>query len=257
MDLKFNISIADGYNSKSQIARVLTENWVSKNIYCPVCGTSRLEDFANNSPVADFYCVKCSSEYELKSKKDVFTQKIIDGAYGTMIERINSDNNPNFFFLNYSERDLAVKNFIVIPKHYFVDDIIEKRNPLGPNARRAGWVGCNILLQNIPNSGKIFLVENGKILEKETVLTNWQRTSFLSKQKKESRGWTIEVMKLLDRINSENFSLNEIYNFEAVLKIKFPNNNFIKDKIRQQLQVLRDKGLIEFKGRGNYLKITN
>ena len=32
-------------------------------------------------------------------------------------------------------------------------------------------------------------------------------------------------------------------------------NNFIKDKIRQQLQLLRDRGLIEFKGNGNYKKI--
>ena len=255
MDLKFNISIADGYTSKSQIARVLTENWVSLNIYCPVCGMNRLHDFTNNLPVADFYCEKCNSEYELKSKKDIFTQKIVDGAYGTMIERINSDNNPNFFFLNYSERDLSVKNFIVIPKHFFVDDIIEKRNALGANAKRAGWIGCNILLKNIPNSGKIFLVKNGVIIKKETVLNNWKRTSFLSNQKKESRGWTIEVMKLLDKIQTDDFSLNRMYKFEDELKVKFPNNNFIKDKIRQQLQVLRDKGLIEFKGRGNYRKL--
>ncbi|MBL7991777.1 MAG: restriction endonuclease, partial [Candidatus Kapabacteria bacterium] len=31
-------------------------------------------------------------------------------------------------------------------------------------------------------------------------------------------------------------------------------NNFIKDKIRQQLQVLRDKGIIEFVSRGIYQK---
>jgi hypothetical protein len=33
------------------------------------------------------------------------------------------------------------------------------------------------------------------------------------------------------------------------------NNNFIKDKIRKQLQVLRDNGLLEFKGNGLYRKI--
>jgi type II restriction enzyme len=46
-----------------------------------------------------------------------------------------------------------------------------------------------------------------------------------------------------------------MYQFENKLKIKHPNNNFIKDKIRQQLQVLRDKGLIEFVGRGKYKKV--
>ena len=34
------------------------------------------------------------------------------------------------------------------------------------------------------------------------------------------------------------------------------NNNFIKDKISQQLQLLRDKGIIEFVGRGNYKKVN-
>lgn len=46
-----------------------------------------------------------------------------------------------------------------------------------------------------------------------------------------------------------------MYQFKEVLKLKYPDNDFIKDKIRQQLQLLRDKGLIEFKTRGNYKKI--
>ena len=45
-----------------------------------------------------------------------------------------------------------------------------------------------------------------------------------------------------------------MYQFEQKLKTKYPNNQFIKDKIRQQLQVLRDKDLIEFVSRGTYRK---
>jgi type II restriction enzyme len=173
-----------------------------------------------------------------------------------MIERINADNNPHFFFLNYSAQNLEVLNFIVIPKHYFIDDIIEKRKPLSPLARRAGWIGCNILLQNIPASGKIYLVKGGKFQDRKLVIDTWARTAFLANQKKEGRGWTIEILKLLEKIPQQEFSLAEVYQFENLLKLKFPNNNFIKDKIRQQLQALRDKGLIEFKGNGNYKKIN-
>ena len=43
--------------------------------------------------------------------------------------------------------------------------------------------------------------------------------------------------------------------FEDELKKKHPDNNFIKDKIRQQLQYLRDKGFIEFVTPGHYKKI--
>lgn len=33
---------------------------------------------------------------------------------------------------------------------------------------------------------------------------------------------------------------------------KYPNNQPVKDKIRQQLQVLRDKGYLDFVSRGYY-----
>ena len=62
-------------------------------------------------------------------------------------------------------------------------------------------------------------------------------------------------MKCVDSIAKRTFSLDDIYKFENDLKLKHPENNFIKDKIRQQLQVLRDKGIIEFTGKGNYKKI--
>lgn len=255
MDLNFDISVAEGYASNSQIARLLTENWVSRNVYCPSCGNSNLLSFKNNNPVGDFHCDICKAEYELKSKKDSFTQRIVYGAFSSMIQRINSSNNPHFFFLNYSNTESKVKNFLVIPKHYFIDDIIEKRTPLADTARRAGWIGCNILLNNIPTSGKIFLVKNEQIVPTRSVLESWNKTAFLANQKKEARGWTIETLKLLDQIQSNEFDLNDVYAFETELKDKFPSNNFIKDKLRQQLQVLRDRGLLEFRGRGKYRKI--
>ena len=43
--------------------------------------------------------------------------------------------------------------------------------------------------------------------------------------------------------------------FEKTLQNIYPENNHIKDKIRQQLQYLRDLGLIEFKGKGLYKKL--
>lgn len=148
MNLNFNSTIIESYYSNSQIARILTENWVSENMYCPRCGNIYIKHFENNRPVADFYCPYCKNEYELKSKNGSLGHKITDGAYETMIRRITSNENPDFFFMNYSREKLIVKDLILIPKHFFVPDIIEKRNPLKASARRAGWIGCNILLDN-------------------------------------------------------------------------------------------------------------
>ena len=232
----------------------MTETWVKANGYCPSCGNENLNGIKNNSPVADFICKNCNSEFELKSKKGGFASKVVDGAFKTMLERINSDNNPHFFFLNYSIINLDVQDFFVIPKYYFTDDIIEKRKPLSNKAKRAGWVGCNIVIQNIPINGKIFYVKNGIIQNKTKVIELWSKTNFIGKQKLESRSWSIEILKLIEGIKTNEFNLKEVYKFENELKLKFPKNNFIKDKIRQQLQILRDQGLLEFKGNGTYKK---
>jgi len=252
MLLNFNSTLATQYKNQSQAIRVMTEDWVKNEIFCPNCG-NLVKDFENNKPVADFYCANCSEEYELKSKKDEMGKKIVDGAYKTMIERLNSANNPSFFFLNYDLQDYKVRNFVVIPKHFFVPEIIEKRKPLSKSARRAGWVGCNILLQGIPQSGKIFYIKNGNPENKKDVLKNWQKTLFLRDSNKiDLRGWILDVMSCIDKLNKKEFTLNEVYSFENVLHQKHPDNKHVKDKIRQQLQFLRDKGYLEFLDRGRY-----
>lgn len=256
MDLKFDLRLSEGYSSKSQIARMLTENWVLKNSYCPNCGNLYLNEFENNRPVADFFCENCNEEFELKSKKGKLSHTIADGAYSTMIDRINSDNNPNFFFLTYT-KDWNVSNFLIIPKHFFTEDIIIKRPPLAETARRAGWVGCNIDISNVSDVGKVFLVKDTVISDKEEVKKSFSKTLFIRDINLNSRGWVLDILKCIESIPKVDFTLNEMYKFEEKLKVKYPNNNFIKDKIRQQLQILRDKGFIEFTGRGKYKKVRN
>jgi type II restriction enzyme len=251
VDLAFDLSLSNGYTSNSQIARILTESWVEKNIFCLSCGDF-LSNYENNKPVADFYCLSCAEDYELKSKKNSMGTKIVDGAYSTMIARLDSSQNPNFFFLNYDAKKFQVNNFIVIPKHFFTSEIIEKRKPLAIVAKRAGWVGCNILMDSIPESGKIYFIKNQKPEDKTRILDSWSKTLFLRDSKVEQKGWLIDIMMCIDKIGKKSFCLKEVYAFVPHLKARHPENNFVEDKIRQQLQVLRDKGYLKFTSRGNY-----
>ena len=118
--------IAEQYNSNSQKIRVITEQWVNDNLFCPYCGKAHIAHFENNRPVADFYCPDCAEEYELKSKNGTIENKINDGAYDTMIQRIVSINNPNFFFMNYNKHNLQVRDFLMVPKYFFSPEIIER-----------------------------------------------------------------------------------------------------------------------------------
>lgn len=240
------------YESSSQSARAWTERWVSTWVFCPNCGNPKITQYEANRPVADFSCAACKEEYELKSQKTKFGAKVLDGAYRTMCERLTASNNPNLMLLNYDLKQLSVTDLCVVPKHFFVREIIEKRKPLAPTARRAGWIGCNILLNEIPASGKIFFVQNRQPLPKKYVLEKWQKTLFLRDEEVEARGWLIEVMKCVEKIGQSEFELDDVYAFENQLGEIYPNNRHVKQKIRQQLQVLRDKGYLDFVSRGYY-----
>jgi type II restriction enzyme len=240
------------FESAPQNARLWTEGWVARNLFCPSCGAERLSKFPNNHPVADFHCATCREEYELKSQRNRIGAKVVDGAYRTMCERLSADNNPHLVSLSYNPASQSVTNLFVVPKHFFVAEIIERRKPLAATARRAGWVGCNILLGEVPSSGKVFLVRDGALVPKSLVLDSWKRTAFLREERVEARGWLIEVMKCVESIGRSEFKLEDVYAFEGRLSAIYPENRNVRPKIRQQLQVLRDHGYLEFLGRGEY-----
>jgi len=252
MNLSLGKTTTKNFKSASQKIRVLSEGWVSSEIYCPSCGNPQITQYSNNKPVADFYCDRCAEDFELKSKKGNMGKVVPAGAYSKMIERINSAIKPNFFFMGYLE-SMHVNNFFVVPKHFFISEIIEKRKPLKETARRAGWVGSNILFSKIPKAGQISYIENGVEVDKKEVLDKWQKTVFLKEiNKVDARGWVLDIMNCIDSLDKKEFSLQDIYNFEPDLQIIHPENKHIKPKIRQQLQVLRDKGYLEFIEAGKY-----
>jgi hypothetical protein len=113
------------YTSGSQSARAWTEAWVSAWAYCPHCGNAKISSFPNNSPLADFFCTACSEEFELKSQKGRFGAKVLDGEFHTKCQRLAASNNPNLLLMNYDLKSLAVVNLFIVPKHFFVREIIE------------------------------------------------------------------------------------------------------------------------------------
>ena len=143
-------------------------------------------------------------------------------------------------------------DLFTIPKFFFTPAIIEKRKPLSENARRAGWVGCNILYNQLPDSAKIFYVRDGVIADAESVVEKYKKVSFVAEKPLESKGWLLDVMFIIESLHKDIFELDDVYKFIDFFRSQHPNNNHIQDKIRQQLQFLRDKGFIEFIGRGNY-----
>ena len=255
MDLYLNKELAAKYRSKSQIARVLTEAWISDNMYCPRCGNDKIEHFPNNKKVADFFCPKCGSEYELKSKSGSMERKIANGAYDTFVQRITSNTSPDFLILNYSMEKLYIRNLWFIPKHFFVPNIVEKRKPLPNTARRAGWIGCNIYFDKIPKQGQMGIICNRIPIAKNDVIAQVQDMSFFDTDNISTRSWIVDILYCINKIPKTIFSLEDVYQFESWLASQHPANHNIRPKVRQQLQILRDNNIIEFLGNGLYKKL--
>lgn len=246
MKLNFQTSLAKNYSNSSQKIRAMSEPWTEQNIFCPNCW-SKIKNLENNKAVSDFLCEECLENYEQKASKYKFKWKVLSSEYYTLIKRLEEKNKPHFFFLHYLDWIFSVNDFFVVPKYFFVAEIIEKRRPLSSTARRAGWTGSNILFSKIPNSWKIYYIEDWEVVSKEKILEKWQKTAFLKDIKKDKlKGWILDIMNCIESLNKKEFSLNEIYAFENDLRMLHAENNNIKAKIRQQLQFLRNKNYLKF-----------
>jgi type II restriction enzyme len=239
------------YTSKSQLARVMTESWVATNGYCLACESDRLIPTSANTQARDFECHDCGHPYELKSALRGFGKKVVDGAYASMIGRIESKHASSFLLLRYSNTS-AVTDLTAIHHTLITREVVEERKPLSQTARSAGWIGCNILLSSIPPEGRIPIIKNGAALPKEDSRALFAATEKLANQRLENRNWSRALLNCLHNLPPTTFTLEQAYSFEPQLSSLYPDNRNIRPKIRQQLQVLRDAGLLIFEGNGNY-----
>ena len=122
---------------------------------------------------------------------------------------------------------------------------------LRPTARRAGWVGCNIVLDKISVNARIPIIQDGKVRPKQAVRDDYERLRPLEKLKVEKRGWTLDVLNVVCSLGKKEFSLQDVYAHTSALAALHPDNHNVQPKIRQQLQELRDLGFLTFDGPGH------
>jgi type II restriction enzyme len=255
MNLSLGIDGLERYKSRSQRARVATESWAEENLFCCVCDNPRLVRLRHNNPGFDLSCPSCHSRYQLKSQSRKLGSTILGSAYSEMRKAILGDQGPNLLLLAYDRSSWQVHTVILIPKFAFVMSAIERRKPLAPTARRAGWIGCKILLHKIPPDVRIPFVEDGKHLPAARVRELYARLRPIQRMMPEQRGWALDVLQVVRSLRRVEFVLSDVYSSERELASLHPNNRHVRDKIRQQLQFLRDAGFLKFLGGGRYVAV--
>jgi len=255
MDLSLDTAVAEGYSSKAQRSRVITESWAEANLYCLNCETDRLQAHRPGKRVEDFLCPSCDRRIQLKASRGGHGRRVANSAYDAKMDAIEANRAPDYAFMGFDPDVWQVTDLFYVPGHFMTPPVVEKRNPLSSDARRSGWVGSYILLDRIPDAGRIKIIEGCAAIPREEARSKFEQTAFLSEEGAEARGWTTAVMDCIDDLDvgqGERFELADVYDFEDRLAELYPDNQHVRAKIRQQLQVLRDEGLIEFLGNGEY-----
>jgi len=101
------------------------------------------------------------------------------------------------------------------------------------------------------------MVSGGTARQTDQVRDDWGRYAFLGADKRSRGGWGADTLGCIHQLQQETgsslFTLREFYSrFVEQLGSWHPANQHIEAKIRQQLQVLRDGGVLQFLGRGHY-----
>jgi type II restriction enzyme len=255
MQLACDVSIASHYKSSPQRARVISESWFSQNIYCLACESDWVTRTAPNTKATDFLCQTCGHRYELKTFTRRPPRSLVDGAYAALIARINASTAPTLCLLGRSE-SWQIQSLVAIHSGFLTPWVIERRPPLSQSARRAGWVGCNIRLDRIPPDGEIAIISDGICLPKSDVRSRFRRFLPLVNLPADQRGWTTLTLSIIRTLGKTRFELSDLYAREHQFAETYPGNRHVRAKIRQQLQVLRDLGVLAFEGGGRYLLLN-
>lgn len=244
MDVVLPHLLGSAYKSLSQQARVVTEACALANLFCPACTGDHLSAMPGSTKAVDFQCPACRQKFQFKAKSSSFGGRVADGAYATMLSALESNSAPSLCLMQYDLLHWRARSLVLIPHFALPPSAILKRNALSPTARRAGWIGCFIKLGNIPPDAKIAMIREGVPLTVESVRTQFARLKPLRELSLSARGWTLDVLNEVRKLGKVEFTNADMYARASALAPLHPKNKHLTDKIRQQLQFLRDRGFL-------------
>lgn len=256
MDLAMPGELGTAYTSFSQKARAITEGWGKNELFCPNCSSDRLDPLPNNAKAADYSCPQCKVRTQLKGKAGKFGRRISDGEYKTFLGELRAGRTPDLLLVEYHRASWTVSGAVLVPRFALTESAIIARKPLSAKARRAGWQGCNISLDNVPQLARISLVADGVCRRTADVRADYARLRPLDETQRETRGWTLDVLRVVENFGAREFTNADVYAYAPALEQLHPGNRHVTDKIRQQLQVLRDLGLLIHAGRGCWRNVA-
>ncbi len=171
VSLLLDLAPAARFASPSQIARVVIETWAELNLYCLSCSSDRLRSNVPGTPLVDFTCPACDHEYQLKSKNGRFDGTVTGAAYWPVIQAIHAGRLPDYVLAEYDRRRGLVEWVWAVPGRCIDSKRVTARTALRAGARRAGWRGCTINLEGLPQVDIVVPKPEDRMVARQA----WQR----------------------------------------------------------------------------------
>jgi type II restriction enzyme len=257
MQLNCNPNFGAHLARKTQQVRIISESWFALEGYCLNCSSPRLERTPANTIFRDFQCPRCGQGYELKSSARQHRGTVRDGGYDAMMRKIAAKQAPVLLLMQYN---LAWRVHSLAAVHpVFLTTAVVKKRPkphLRPGTGKPYWM-CDLDLTVVPPDGKVVLVDCAATRPLMQVRKEFALSKRLETVPLKERGWTSLVLSAVRGIGKQRFALSDVYAYEATMKAAYPENDNVRPKIRQQLQVLRDLKYIEFGDKRGEYKIID
>lgn len=163
-----------------------------------------------------------------------------------MLQTLRDGRAPNLLLLEYDRAGSRVRRLEAVHKSFLTEAaIVPRRAPLSRSARRAGWLGCSIDLRRLPSASRVPIVSDGYVYPENEVHSLWSKYSFMVSLRSQARSWISDTLSCVERLGpGVTFTLPAMYAFEPELHARHPENRHIRDKLRQQLQILVRRRLV-------------
>ncbi len=166
MELELPSVASDNYHSTSQRVRVATESWAVRNLFCPHCGR-KLKPYPTGMKVRDFFCSDCGEAFQLKASNRPFADSFIDGEYETTLRSVEEGLFPSLLLLRYDLPSWSVEDTFAVHRAWITPRCVEPRKRLSKMAQRAGYQGCILRLDLMPQLARIVIIRNGRVMTRE------------------------------------------------------------------------------------------
>ena len=151
------------WKSNSRIIGRAAEIYSCEKIQCIKCNEMNWLECIVNAKSKDQICKNCGKKYQIKCKNTTEKEynklkktrifKTVGGEYNTTLKSIKEK--IDYIIILY-DKEYVILDIIHIKCDDITGDNFIPRNKLSPDARRAGWQGCNLHFANINFINSVF-----------------------------------------------------------------------------------------------------